>query len=46
MAQETGISYEQLTKTALAAADLDDRLSAISPSINFEKEEDKMFWAG
>ena len=28
MAQETGISYEQLTKTALAAADLDDRLSA------------------
>ena len=45
MAQETGISYEQLTKTALAAADLDDRLSAISPSINFEKEEDKMFLA-
>jgi hypothetical protein len=45
MAQETGISYEQLSKTALAAADLDDRLSAISPSINFEKEEDKMFLA-
>lgn len=45
MAQETGISYEQLSKTALAAADLDNRLSAISPSINFENEEDKMFLA-
>ena len=41
MATETGISYEQLTKSALAAADLDKRLSAISPSLNFDKPEDK-----
>lgn len=45
MAAETGISYEQLTKTALAAADLDKRISMISPSLQFESEEDKQFLA-
>jgi len=41
MADVTGISAAELSKTALAAADLDKRLSTISPSINFEKPEDK-----
>jgi hypothetical protein len=45
MATEVGTTYEQLSKTALAAANLDDRLSAISPSIKFDSEEDKMFLA-
>jgi hypothetical protein len=45
MATETGISYEQLSKSALAAADLDKRLSAISPTLDFENEEDKQFIA-
>ena len=45
MATETGISYDQLTKSALAAADLDKRLSAISPSLDFDSEEDKQFLA-
>jgi hypothetical protein len=45
MAKETGISYDQLTKSALAAADFDKRISAISPSLQFEKEEDKQFLA-
>ena len=41
MAKETGISYDQLTKTALAASDLDRRLSKINPQLNFDKPEDK-----
>jgi len=41
--KETGLSYEQLTKAGLAAAELDKRLSQISPSIKFENEEDKMY---
>ena len=45
MATETGISYDQLAKSALAAADLDKRISAISPSLQFEKEEDKQLLA-
>ena len=45
MAKETGINYDQLTKTALAAADLDKRLSVINPQLNFEKPEDKEFLA-
>jgi hypothetical protein len=45
MATETGISFEQLSKTALAAADLDKRISNISPSLQFEKEEDKQLLA-
>jgi hypothetical protein len=45
MADVTGISAAELSKTALAAADLDKRLSAISPSISFENEEDKKLLA-
>jgi hypothetical protein len=45
MATETGISFEQLSKTALAAADLDKRISNINPSLQFDKEEDKQLLA-
>lgn len=45
MQEVTGINAKELAKTALAAADLDKRLSAISPSINFEKPEDKQLLA-
>ena len=45
MATETGISYDQLTKSALAAASLNERLSAISPSLNFDKPEDRQLLA-
>ena len=45
MATETGISYDQLAKSALAAADLDKRISAISPSLQFDKPEDKQLLA-
>lgn len=45
MSEVTGISAKELSKTALAAADLDKRLSAISPSISFKSEEDKQFIA-
>ena len=45
LATVTGISAKELSKTALAAADLDRRISAISPSLQFEKEEDKQLLA-
>jgi hypothetical protein len=45
MAEVTGISSKELAKTALAAADLDKRVSSISPSLNFEKPEDKQLLA-
>ena len=45
MATETGINYDQLAKSALAAADLDTRLSKINPSINFKNEDDKKLLA-
>ena len=41
METETGISYDNLAKSALAAADLDKRLSFINPALNFDKPEDK-----
>ena len=41
MAAETGISYDNLAKSALAAVDLDKRLSFINPALNFDKPEDK-----
>jgi len=43
MAKETGMSYENLSKMGLAAADLDKRLSQISPTLNFKDESDKQF---
>jgi hypothetical protein len=45
MSEVTGISAAELSKTALAAADLDKRISAISPEIQFEKEEDRQLLA-
>lgn len=44
IATETGLSYENMTKTALAAADMDRRLSQISFGIQ-GSEEDKMLVA-
>lgn len=41
MATAAKMNYNDLAKTALAAADLDKRLSSINPSLNFEKPEDK-----
>jgi hypothetical protein len=41
MADVTGISAKELSKTALAAADLDRRISTINPKLNFDKPEDK-----
>lgn len=43
--QEAGLTTGSLSKAALAAADLDKRISAISPEIQFEKEEDKQLLA-
>lgn len=43
LSTEMGVSYDALTKAGLAASELDDRLSQISPAIKFEKEEDKQF---
>jgi hypothetical protein len=43
--KEAGMSAGSLSKAALAAADLDKRISAISPEIQFEKEEDKQLLA-
>jgi len=45
MAKETGVGYDTLAKSALAAADLDERLSAVNPSINFKNEDDKKLLA-
>jgi hypothetical protein len=42
---EAGISAAELSKMALNAADLDKRLSQISPSIEFENEQDKQYIA-
>ena len=45
LSKETGIGAGELSKMALSAADLDKRLSSISPSLNFEREEDRTFLA-
>jgi hypothetical protein len=42
---QAGISSAELSKMALNAADLDKRLSQISPSIEFENEQDKQYIA-
>jgi hypothetical protein len=41
LAKQTGISYESLSKSALASANLSAALKQINPSINFKSEEDK-----
>jgi hypothetical protein len=43
--ETTGMNTAELSKMALAAADLDKRLSSISPSLKFDKEEDRTFLA-
>jgi hypothetical protein len=45
MEKEAGLSTGSLTKAALAAADLDKRVSQINPSLQFDSEEDKQFLA-
>lgn len=42
---QAGISSSELSKMALNAADLDKKISQISPSFEFENEEDKMYIA-
>jgi hypothetical protein len=43
--KEAGMSAGSLSKAALAAADLDKRISSISPDIQFKSEEDKQLLA-
>lgn len=43
MEKEAGLTSGTLTKMGLAAAEMDRRLSEISPSITFKDEEDKQF---
>jgi methyl-accepting chemotaxis protein len=46
LADATGTSFENLSKSALAAADLDKRLSEVSGAgLKFENEEDKQYLA-
>lgn len=45
LSQQTGISYESLSKSALAAANMDKALSQIKPGIKFESEDDKRMLA-
>jgi hypothetical protein len=42
---QAGLSSAELSKMAVNAAELDDRISKISPSFEFESEEDKMYIA-
>jgi hypothetical protein len=41
LADVTGISAKDMAKTAIAAADLNRRVSMINPSLQFDKPEDK-----
>lgn len=43
--KQTGLSSAELSKMALNAAELDKKLSQISPEIQFAKEEDKNYLA-
>jgi hypothetical protein len=43
--KQTGISYETLSKSALAAANMDKAISQIKPGIKFESEDDKRMLA-
>jgi len=45
MEQAAGLAQGSMSKMGLAAAELDERLSQISPSIKFENEEDKQYLA-
>ena len=43
MSDETGVSYENLSKMGLAAAETDKRISQISPTLKFKDDSDKQF---
>ena len=45
MEKEAGLASGSLSKAAVAAKDLDRRVSAINPSLHFDSEEDKQFLA-
>lgn len=45
MEKAAGLTLGSLSKMGLAASELDERLSQISPSIKFENEEDKQYLA-
>lgn len=45
LSTQIGLSSEELSKMALASAELDARLSQISPTIKFANEEDKQYLA-
>jgi hypothetical protein len=45
MEKAAGLAQGSMSKMGLAAAELDERLSQISPSIKFENEEDKQYLA-
>jgi len=45
MEQAAGLAQGSMSKMGLAAAELDERLSQISPSIKFKNEEDKQYLA-
>jgi ElaB/YqjD/DUF883 family membrane-anchored ribosome-binding protein len=41
LAEQTGLNYQNLAKSALASANLDKALSQIQPGISFDKPEDR-----
>ena len=43
MSDETQVSYENLSKMGLAAAETDKRISQISPTLKFKDDSDKQF---
>jgi hypothetical protein len=45
MEKQIGLSANEMSKLGLAASELDERLSQISPSIKFENEEDRQYLA-
>ena len=45
MEKQTGVLASEMSKLGLASAELDKRLSQISPSVKFKDEEDKQYLA-
>lgn len=43
--KQTGLSAKEMSKLAVNAADLDQKLSSLSPTIEFKNPEDKMYLA-
>jgi hypothetical protein len=43
--KQTGLSAREMSKLAVNAADLDQKLSSLSPTIEFKNPEDKMYLA-